>query len=315
MARTMQKPKTGKSREKRSIKHRGPNFQFKSDIPRHWMAGSPFRTHLLNSFTLIFPTGEKYFIRSVQKVLSKITDAELKQDALLFIKQEAQHSLEHEKFFNILKEQNYNFKESIQALDILVKDLLGPMNSDALNLSITAGLEHLTALLAEIGLKEKFLDGAPAELRDLFYWHAGEEIEHRSVAFDVYQNISGNYPLRVAGLVYGYLLLSFLTFYFTSSLCMQDKSLYSSKAWKDFVTTFFTRERLFVKAIFIFVRYLDPDFHPDENSNLDKVLKQSASEFFSERMTAIWKFGKIEDLAAELRDTLNKENKSGMGVA
>ncbi len=31
---------------------------------------------------------------------------------------------------------------------------------------------------------------------DLLRWHGAEEIEHRSLVFDVYQNVCGNYALR-----------------------------------------------------------------------------------------------------------------------
>ena len=61
-------------------------------------------------------------------------------------------------------------------------------------LAITAALEHYTATLAEVLLGDpeasaKFYDD---EVRNLFMWHAVEESEHKSVAFDVYQSVSGN---------------------------------------------------------------------------------------------------------------------------
>ena len=31
---------------------------------------------------------------------------------------------------------------------------------------------------------------------DLLRWHGAEEIEHRSLVFDIYQNVCGNYALR-----------------------------------------------------------------------------------------------------------------------
>jgi uncharacterized protein len=38
-------------------------------------------------------------------------------------------------------------------------------------------------------------------MAQLFLWHAAEEIEHRHVAYDVYQHIGGGYVRRVAAMV------------------------------------------------------------------------------------------------------------------
>ncbi len=36
---------------------------------------------------------------------------------------------------------------------------------------------------------------------DLLRWHGAEEVEHRSVAFDVFEHVSGRYARRVAAMV------------------------------------------------------------------------------------------------------------------
>ena len=63
------------------LKHRKPNLKFPKKIPKHWFGQSAFKTHLLNSFTLFFPSGEKYFIRSIKRVLKDIDNEELKLEA------------------------------------------------------------------------------------------------------------------------------------------------------------------------------------------------------------------------------------------
>jgi hypothetical protein len=37
---------------------------------------------------------------------------------------------------------------------------------------------------------------------DLLRWHGAEEVEHRSVAFDVYQHVSGNYLRRLVSMLF-----------------------------------------------------------------------------------------------------------------
>jgi uncharacterized protein len=256
--------------KKRTLIHRRPDFQFDKDYPKHWLGGSPFKTHFLNSLTIIFPTGEKYFIRSVKNILSNVRSELLKNDAALFIKQESEHFKEHEKFFKILNKQEYKYKNLVNLLDHVVNEILEPYLDKETNLSITAGLEHITALLSEISLEENFLEDAPQKLQDLFNWHAAEEIEHRAVAFDILQEITASYSKRIQGIIIGYIIISIFSALCTSYLLYQDKELFKLKTFKDFSEIFFTDQALFLKAIKIFFRYLNPDFHPD-NEDLDDL--------------------------------------------
>jgi uncharacterized protein len=248
----------------RNIIHRKPNFTFEEEFEKHWLGGSPFKTHFLNSLTLIFPTGEKYFIRSINKVLKKVKKKNLKQEAYQFIKQEAQHSMEHEKFFKVLERQGYDIRKLVGILDKLVTNYFEPFFSKESNMAITSGLEHITALLAEISLEENFLKEAPQKLQELFNWHAAEEIEHRAVAFDVLKEIDDSYQKRLLGITVAYVLMSAYAGVSTVHLLHQDKLLFKKETVKDFTSMFFTDEKLFFKAVSIFFRYLDPDFHPDK---------------------------------------------------
>lgn len=253
-------------KRKSSIIHRKPNFKFSPDIPKHWLNGSPFRTHLLNSFTLIFPSGERYFIRSVRARLNQITDPKVKEDAMAFIKQEAQHALEHHKFFAVLEKQGYDPEKIHKLIDKIVTTLLEPLNSKDFNLALTAGLEHLTALIAEISLDQDYLKDAPAQMKALYDWHAAEEIEHRSVAFDVYNNVNGDYLMRVIALLYGNLVLTVFSTVITSYLLAKDGELFKLSTLKEALDTLFFKEKLALRASNIFVRYFSPRFHPDKES-------------------------------------------------
>lgn len=253
------------------MKVRKPDFNFKTDTPAHWVAGSPFKTHLCNSFTLLFPAGEKFFIRSVQKILPKITDERLKAEARLFIRQEAQHYLEHEKFFQILKAQGYDIEKILNVVDKVVTNISENHLTDKTAMAITAGCEHLTALLSEIALTDNFFKDAPEDLKALFEWHSGEELEHRSVAFDVLEVADSSYPHRVAGLIGAYVFFVALTTYITTSLMWQDKSLFRVRTIKDAMNIFFFEHMLLPKAAGIFARYLLPDFHPSRYKELEEL--------------------------------------------
>ena len=64
-------------------------------------------------------------------------------------------------------------------------------------LAITCAFEHFTALLGGYILRHpEVLSTLDEDAMKLWVWHAIEEIEHRAVAFDVYQEIYGDHKLR-----------------------------------------------------------------------------------------------------------------------
>ncbi|ETZ27061.1 metal-dependent hydrolase [Mycobacterium europaeum] len=62
-----------------------------------------------------------------------------------------------------------------------------------LPLAVTAAAEHFTAVLAERTLGEEEIQAIPGELQvwNVLNWHAVEELEHKSVAFDVFRTVAG----------------------------------------------------------------------------------------------------------------------------
>ncbi len=66
-----------------------------------------------------------------------------------------------------------------------------------MQLAATAAFEHFTALLAVLALREDvMLDEAHPQLAALWRWHAVEETEHKSVAFDVFAHLGGGWLQR-----------------------------------------------------------------------------------------------------------------------
>lgn len=68
-----------------------------------------------------------------------------------------------------------------------------------IHLAFTAAAEHYTATLAArvLGDEMQAIPGDP-EVWNLLNWHAIEELEHKSVAFDVYRAVDGPEWIRIA---------------------------------------------------------------------------------------------------------------------
>jgi predicted metal-dependent hydrolase len=48
----------------------------------------------------------------------------------------------------------------------------------------------------------------PAAMAELWQWHSLEELEHKSVAFDVYNQIGGSYKMRIRVMRFAMFILS-----------------------------------------------------------------------------------------------------------
>ncbi len=160
---------------------------------RHFVGGDFAMSHIVAVLSSLFPEGEEFFVRSVRRYRDRITEPELKRQVSAFIGQEAIHGREHRELNRRLSELGY----PTMGVDRFTKRLLALLNRvlpGTHQLAITAALEHYTATLAETLLGDDQARGlfSDDEVRELLLWHAIEESEHKSVAFDVYQQVSGS---------------------------------------------------------------------------------------------------------------------------
>ena len=183
----------------RTIEVRRPGISYTDEAtPRYFVADDILRSHIAAMLSAVFPEGEDFFVRSVRGCRDRITDPVLKEQVKGFIGQEALHGREHRAFNARLQELGYptRFTDKRVKLGLGIFGRIAPKHAQ---LALTAGLEHYTATLAEALLRD---EGArrefrSEEIRTLFSWHALEETEHKSVAFDVFQHVSGDRRVRV----------------------------------------------------------------------------------------------------------------------
>lgn len=241
------------------VQFRQVNFEFPDQIKRYWLGNSPFRTHLFNSLHLFLPDIERWIIRNIKRTVSQIKEP-LKQDLRVFIQQEGQHSSQHAKFWDKLRQQGYQLEQFLAFENNVLSrlDKLGLI----LNLAAIAGFEHITTLIAEIALKNNLLAEAEPNVKEILEWHAQEEIEHQSIAFDVLKATSDSYLIRVAGLVIGHLLAIVFLNLGLVVLLSQDKKLWNHQVWQEMGQFWLFKDKVLLKAVLNFCQYLKISFHP-----------------------------------------------------
>jgi uncharacterized protein len=242
---------------------RSPGVDLDAPIPRHWFGGNAVATHIANGVNLLFPAGERFFVRSVNHYLDAVDDAALRAQIKGFFGQEGRHAKEHERVFAILEEQGYDVARFLRVYERIAYGALEKIAPPALRLSVTAACEHFTAIMAENALKGRILDAAHPSMRALFLWHAAEEIEHRAVAFDVLREVSPSYALRVAGMALAASLLAGFWLAATVTLVLQERGVPRARLLEDWGVARSTRKE---RAVFLpgIREYLRPDFHPSQ---------------------------------------------------
>jgi predicted metal-dependent hydrolase len=139
---------------------------------------------MFNALSLMFPAGERFFIDSIQKFRSTAPPA-LAERIDWFSGQEGAHARVHQQLNNTLLQSGYDTARLSSRIGARL--LAGRFLPKEMRAGITAAMEHFTAILAhELISDPKHLGGSSPNVRQIWLWHATEEIEHKSVAFDVF---------------------------------------------------------------------------------------------------------------------------------
>ncbi|MGK3981401.1 metal-dependent hydrolase [Sorangium sp. So ce136] len=251
--------------EQSSIRPRKPPVPFEQGLTRHWLGGAAVPTHIVNAVNLLFPAGERFFIRSVARYADRVDDPSLRAQMKAFFGQEGHHAKAHERFFDLLREQGYEIDRFLRAYERVAYDGIERLCPPELRLAVTAALEHYTAIMAEDALQAGTLDLAHPTARALLLWHAAEEIEHKTVAFDVLKVVNPSYPLRLLGFAVATITLSMFWLAALLVLLAQERGRHSEPG--DRLP--FPRRRSVLKDVFLrgILEYVRRDFHPSQNDN------------------------------------------------
>ncbi|MVU75720.1 metal-dependent hydrolase [Nocardia sp. ET3-3] len=267
-------------------KVRRMRFRFGEPEPmaHHFVQGDIPLTHLIAVLSGAFPPGEESFIRSVRKFSGEITDPVLRKRVAGFIGQEAVHGQQHRR----LNEQLVTNGFPIVRVFTFGHDALREKGLIALenavprqvHLAVTAAAEHYTATLAKRVLGTAEIQDIPgdSEVWNLLNWHAFEELEHKSVAFDVFRNAGGAEVVRI-GVMAGMYVFTIPVV----SLGVLASILSDPRSWRP-IKVVRQSIRLYrgpiVKGLLKEMRpYMRPGFHPDD-IDTTALLEQWRRELF-----------------------------------
>jgi predicted metal-dependent hydrolase len=164
-----------------------------------WAGNNPTMCYFTLGLSLYLPYLEPYIIKALRSATHLVNNDEVLEKIDKFCRQEAQHYKQHEKFNTLIHERNYPGLADIEAnckaeFDDWLKNK--PLQY---NVGFVEGFESYTTQGAVAALNSGALNSPKVDqkIADLFRWHLTEEVEHRTVAFDVYEHIYGDYAYRV----------------------------------------------------------------------------------------------------------------------
>jgi predicted metal-dependent hydrolase len=224
------------------------------------------------SLSIFLTRGEDLVIDTARYHRDFITDPLLKQRVTSLIGQEAIHSKMHEELNDAYLIRDLPVKLfriwAGWAFEYGFERLPQPMK-----LSLMAGIEHFTAVLAEYMMnhEEVFFRSQDEKQRAIWMWHMLEESEHKDIAFDVFQELSNNYLLRLAGFFPA--LITILVLISAASFLVpfyrNPKNLISLRYWKEipynFRLIFGLKDGVYGSSFKHIFDYLRPDFHPNDH--------------------------------------------------
>ncbi|MEY1660811.1 metal-dependent hydrolase [Isoalcanivorax beigongshangi] len=285
--------------ERHQLVIRQPKFDL-ADSPVHWLPKDEFASHMVNGINLLLPAGELWFCRVYNKALPMVTDPQLRKDVEGFIRQEANHARAHRQAEKWLADNGYDIEPVLDRANwlfgqVLGEDALGyPLLTRAigtkrwlvLRVGIIAAIEHFTGMLGDWCMNSDGWDIGDPVVADLFRWHLAEEVEHRSVAFELFEHLCktelGFYVSRQALMAVVFPMFIYLLSDAARDLAGQDPDPKARKiARMSIVRMVFEMERngrsrdtlpKFSMLVRRTLRWAAPSFHPEPEGDTEQAL-------------------------------------------
>ncbi len=193
----MSTKKTAQGIEVRKIQ-----FPFPANFHPHWHPDDPALSQLVNGASMLLPYMEPFIIDTMREAMKQVSDPGLLAEAKGWIAQESHHFAQHRRFNEVLIAQGYpQLRQREKVIEQEYDDLR--KRSLKYRVAYTAGFETLALATSHAIIADRahLLRDADPAVASMWLWHAVDEIEHKNLAFDMYQHLYGDYWFRVYGML------------------------------------------------------------------------------------------------------------------
>jgi uncharacterized protein len=206
-------------------------FEYPDDLDPAWNRRFPEFAYGANSVSLLMPFAEPYFVKSVRAALPQL-DESTRARTDDFLRQELEHSVQHRRF-NLLMTRRYPRLVWLERRIRATYSWLGRTRSLRFNLAFAAGSETIAYAIArwsEDHLSE-FFDDADPVAANLYLWHLAEEVEHKTVAFDVYETVDGSRFRYLRAMLTSFSLLALFSTIAVLTMMASDRRIWHPISW------------------------------------------------------------------------------------
>ncbi len=259
---------------------RNRTFRTSKDGARQSTNADPIALAFYASLSATFPLGEAFFVRSVVQFAKKVSPS-LKTEVEAFARQEAHHSREHAHFNSSIEAAGLPVKAitAHACAEIVKLERRAPLN----RLAATVALEHFTAVFARELLSDpRHLAYCDPVSRDLWHWHAVEEIEHKAVAIDVFNEMTAGWSstrrwLCLTGaMIDAILTLALVVWAGVSAIVVHGG--HNKTGWQfDFLKFLFVKPGLIGKMSGPIASFFVPGFHPNQSDESSLLVTARAA--------------------------------------
>ena len=227
---------------------RDPSFELQKHLSSNWANDDAFLTAVFNALSISFPKGEKFFMNSVRAFKDEVSK-EMSEEIRMFCIQEATHTREHIKYNKLLCELKGYDSEELESIFVkkLEKSYTDKVDNK-IRLAITTAMEHITASMGASILKGNLIK-SDNPVADMWKWHSLEEVEHRSVAYDVYKAVNGSDTIMKIVMRYALIDMIHANTRVAIKMLRHEKQFWKLSTFKSMFKFFLFKERCIKKQL------------------------------------------------------------------
>ncbi len=212
------------------IVDRRVSFSYAEDFEAIWTPLAPEFSCAANSVSLLMPYIEPYFVKSVRRFVPQLDD-QLAETSHAYLKQELQHHLAHREF----NDQMADHYRGVSRLERMMRNTINWLHtkrSPKFNLAFAASSETIAYSAARWAAERRteLFGQADPVAASMFLWHLGEEVEHKSAAFDVFKAVDGSKLRYVTSMILSMILLMFFVACGTTLMLWHERRLFNPVA-------------------------------------------------------------------------------------